>query len=118
MSDGYGYRKLIVWQRADELAFQVYLVTRGFPKDEMYGLTSQLRRAALSVPTNVAEGYGRQNRGELRQFVNIGLGSLAEVEYLLDFAARLGYLDGAECERLMNLRSEAGRVLWKFYKSL
>jgi four helix bundle protein len=50
--------------------------------------------------------------------VNIGLGSLAEVEYLLDFAARLGYLDGAECERLMNLRSEAGRVLWKFYKSL
>jgi four helix bundle protein len=89
----FGYKKLKIWQQSDELAFLVYLLTRNFPKEEVYGVTSQIRRAALSIPTNVAEGYGRQNRNELRQFINIALGSLSELRYLLSFALRLKYLD-------------------------
>jgi len=68
-------------------------VTKNFPKEETFGITSQIRRAALSVPTNIAEGYGRQGRKELRQFANIALGSLAEVRYSLDFSLRLQYLN-------------------------
>jgi four helix bundle protein len=113
-----GYRKLIVWRRADELAFRAYSVTRGFPKEELYGMTSQLRRAVLSVPTNIAEGYGRRSNAELRQFLNIALGSLAEVEYLLDFSHRLGYLPVDDYRKLQDLRAEVGRLLWGFYKSL
>lgn len=119
MSDeGFGYKKLNVWKKADELAYQVYIATRTFPKEEIYSLTSQLRRAALSVPTNIVEGYGRQGRNELRQFINIALGSLAETRYLLYFSLRLGYLQAKQDIGLNNLADEVGRLLWKFYKSL
>lgn len=112
-----GYKKLIVWQKADDLALQVYLETRKFPKEEVYGLTSQLRRAAISVPTNIVEGTGRQSKNELRQFVNIALGSLAETEYLLEFCFRLTYLKEESYNRLENLRKEVGGLLWNFYLS-
>jgi len=112
-----GYKKLIVWQKADELAYQVYLETKNFPKDETYGITSQLRRAAISVPTNIVEGSGRQNKNEFKQFVNIALGSLAETEYLLEFCFRLGYLKREIYEALESLRKEVGALLWNFYKS-
>jgi len=75
--------KLIVWQKANELALQVYMATKDFPKNELYGMTSQLRRSAVSIPTNIVEGTGRQGRRELRQFINIALGSLAETEYFM-----------------------------------
>jgi four helix bundle protein len=113
-----GYKKLIVWHKADELAYQTYMATKVFPKEEIYGITSQLRRAALSIPTNIAEGYGRQGKNELRQFVNIALGSLAEVRYLLDFALRLKHLDDEKHKSLQNSANEVGKLLWKFYKSL
>jgi four helix bundle protein len=113
-----GYKKLIVWQKADTLAYRVYVATKEFPKDEIYGITSQLRRAALSVPTNIVEGYGRQGKGELRQFINMALGSLAETEYLLDFSLKLGYFS-KECHKeLQDLRQEVGNLLWRFYKSI
>ncbi len=112
-----GYKKLIVWQKADELAFQVYLETKKFPKDEAYGMTSQLRRAAISVPTNIVEGTGRQSTNELKQFVNIALGSLAETEYLLEFCFRLTYFNEQSYKRLENLRKEVGGLLWNFYLS-
>lgn len=112
-----GYNKLLVWKRADNLAFQVYVETRTFPKDEIYGITSQLRRAALSIALNIVEGSGRQNKNELRQFINIALGSLAETEYLLDFCHRLGYFSAPTYKRLENLRKEAGCLLWNFYRS-
>ncbi|UCG55873.1 MAG: four helix bundle protein [Phycisphaerales bacterium] len=118
MMDDVGYKKLTVWRKADELAYQVYVATKNFPKEETYGITSQLRRAALSVPTNIVEGYGRQNKNELRQFVNIALGSLAEVRYMLDFCSRLGYLEPEQQRTLEGLAQEVGRLLWKFYKSL
>ncbi|MDD3296882.1 MAG: four helix bundle protein [Candidatus Omnitrophica bacterium] len=113
-----GYRKLIVWQKANELAYAIYIITKDFPKDEVYGVTSQLRRSALSVPTNIVEGYGRQGKGELRQFANIALGSLAETEYLLDFSLKLGYFSQENHNKLQGLRQEVGNLLWKFYKNI
>jgi len=113
-----GYKKLIVWQKADEFAYQVYLETKKFPKEEIYGITSQLRRAAVSIPTNIVEGTGRQNKNELKQFINVALGSLAEAEYLLEFCFRLGYLNEEIYQRLEALRREVGGLLWNFYKSL
>jgi four helix bundle protein len=86
------YKDLNVWKRADDLALAVYGATKRFPKDEVYGLTSQLRRASLSVPTNIVEGYARKGDKELARFIGIAIGSLAETEYLLSFALRLGYL--------------------------
>ncbi|RJP28740.1 MAG: four helix bundle protein [Candidatus Omnitrophota bacterium] len=112
-----GYKKLLVWQKADELALQIYLETKRFPKDEIYGVTSQLRRAAISVPTNIAEGSGRQNKSESKQFINISLGSLAETEYLLEFCFRLKYLDEENFNRLEELRNDVGALLWNLYKS-
>lgn len=118
MEEKTGYRKLIVWQKADELAYLVYTNTKDFPKEEIYGIISQLRRASLSIPTNIVEGYGRQGKKELKQFVNIALGSLREVEYLLGFSLRLNYLKQDNYDKIENLRQEVGKLLWKFYVAL
>jgi four helix bundle protein len=83
----------------------------------MFGITSQIRRAALSIPTNIVEGYARKSKKELIQFVNIALGSLAETEYLLNFSKRLGYYK-SEDDRIESLIEEVGKLLWSFYKSL
>ena len=112
------YKELIVWQKSDELAFEVYRITKKFPRDEIYGLTSQLRRAALSVPTNIVEGYARKGDKELARFINISIGSLAEVEYLLEFSKRLGYIIEKDYVKIENLRDEVGKLLWSFYKKL
>lgn len=113
-----GYKKLVVWQKADELAYQVYVATKKFPREEVYGITSQLRRSALFVPANIVEGYGRQGKNELRNFANIALGSLAEVRYLIYFSSRLDYLGSKPQKKLQDLADEVGRLLWKFYKSI
>ena len=113
-----GYKRLIVWQKSDDLAYRVYHATKDFPKEEMYAMTSQIRRAALSIPTNIVEGYSRQNKNELRQFANIALGSLGELEYLLNFSNRLKYLENEKYRILQALHEEVGRLLWKFYKSI
>jgi len=112
-----GYKKLLAWEKADELAHRVYLETKKFPKDEMFGMISQLRRAAISVPTNIAESSGRQNRNEARQFINIALGSLAETEYLLEFSFRLGYIKEPDYKNLEFLRKQAGSLLYGLYRS-
>ena len=112
------WKNLEVWKLADELAYQIYLVTRNFPKEEIYGLTSQLRRAALSVPTNLVEGYSRKGDRELSRFVNISLGSMAETKYLLHFAHRLGYLSDNDYEELEQGYERLGKKLWKFYKAV
>ena len=108
---GYGYRNLIVWQKADELAFQVYLVTKNFPKSEIFTLVPQIRRAVISVPANIVEGYARSSKKEKRQFYLIARGSLTEVEYYLDFSLRLKYLSEKEYLTLTGLRNEVGRLL-------
>jgi len=113
-----GYRKLQVWKKADALAKAVYAATTSFPKDDVFGVTSQLRRAALSVPVNIVEGSGRQGSKERKQFANIALGSLAETEYLLEFCRDIGYLSENVFAGVEFLRLETGRLLWGFYKSL
>jgi four helix bundle protein len=112
------YRKLLVWKKADEFARQIYVETKGFPKEEMYGVTSQLRRAALSIPVNIVEGTGRQGVKELKHFTNIALGSNCEVEYLLEFCFNLGYFTKDVYERLEHSRNQMGGLLWRFYISL
>jgi four helix bundle protein len=105
------YRDLIVWQRAMALAEEVYRVTRAFPKEEIYGLTSQMRRAAVSIPSNIAEGQGRQGRGELLQFLSVARGSLAELGTQLTRATRLGFVPAESDQTLNNLLAEVGRLL-------
>ena len=112
-----GYKKLIVWQKANELAKLVYLETKDFSKTELYGITSQLRRAALSVPLNIVEGYARESKKELKRFLSIALGSLAETEYLIDFSLDLKYLDCESHTKLQDSRQAVGNLLWKFYQS-
>lgn len=110
------FQKLRVWQKADELALEVYRQTERFPRREMFGMTAQLRRAAVSVPTNIAEGYSRQTDKELSNFLNIARGSLAEIEYLIMFSKKLGYLKTPD--KTLGLTSEVSRLLWSFRKSI
>ena len=86
------YKELVVWQKGIEFVAEIYRSTRAFPKEELYGLTNQLRRAAVSIPSNIAEGQGRLSRGEFKQFLGHARGSLFEVESQLIMARMLGYL--------------------------
>lgn len=110
------WRNLEVWQLADEFSFLVYQKTRTFPKEEVYGITSQLRRAALSIPTNIVEGYSRKGDRELARFLDISLGSFAEVKYLLHFAHKLQYLSNEDYRALSEDAQQLGAKLWKFYE--
>ncbi len=112
------YKKIIAWQSAHMFALKVYEISKLFPKEELYGITSQLRRAALSVPVNIVEGTARQGQRELKNFLNIALGSLAEAEYLLEFCREIGYISLEEYDRLEELRSRTGLPLWKFHQSV
>jgi len=112
------WKKLEVWQIADDLAFKVYLGTKSFPKEEMYGITSQLRRAALSVPTNIVEGYSRKGDKELAHFINISLASLGETKYLIHFSNRLGYFRTQTHDDLKQGYNILGKKLWRFYESV
>jgi len=105
------YRKIKAWQKSDEFAFAVYGATRSFPRDELYGLTSQVRRAALSTPTNIVEGCGRRTQRDYLLFLNRAETSLEEAGYLVDFAHRLGYLKSQKAQELVSLKEEAARVI-------
>lgn len=112
------HRRLIAWQRCRELALEVYRVTAGFPQDERFGLTSQLRRAAVSAAANVAEGYARYGRAELAHALSITLGSLAEVDTLLEIAKDLGYMTPSDYAELSTLREEASKVTFGLRRKL
>lgn len=105
------FRDLESWQKAFDLALSVYSVTRTFPKEETYGLTIQLRRAAVSVVSNIAEGKGRSSDKELLQFLATAKGSLFEVETQLELAKHLSYLSASQAETLASKVSETGRLL-------
>ena len=112
------YRDLVVWQRAMELVVAVYQLTRTFPSEEMFGLTSQLRRTAVSIPSNIAEGYGRTSTGEYKQFLGHARGALWELETQVLIAKQLNYLNGSEVQRLLDLAAETGRTLHGLLSSL
>ncbi len=112
-----GYKKLIVWEKADDLAFKIYQITKHFPSDEKFGLVSQMRRAALSVAANIVEGYTRHSKKDKLHFYNIAFGSLTEIEYFIDFSLRFKYLGNDQYKELVILREEVGRLLNGFIKS-
>jgi len=105
------YQELIVWQKAMNLAEEVYKVSRSFPREEIYGLTSQLRRAAVSIPSNVAEGQGRRTTQSFLNHLSIAYGSLLELETQLLIATRLSYLTNGKCQEVLQLAAEVGRLL-------
>src|SRR5579864_6522979 len=105
------YRELSAWQKAMDLAESIYQATRTFPREEQYGLTSQLRRAVISISSNIAEGQGRRSTGEFRQFLGNARGSLFEVESQILLAQRFQYLSAARTEQLLNQATELGRIL-------
>ncbi len=106
-----GYRDLKVWELGVELAREVYRVTGDFPKDEFYGLTSQLRRAAVSIPSNIAEGHARKTQKELSRYLNIAKGSLAELETQLIIADQLGFGNSRNIQTLLELADRESRML-------
>ncbi len=108
------YADLKVWQRAMELVYRIYEVTKHFPKDELYGLVSQLRRAAVSIPSNIAEGKGRSTPRDLNVFLCHARGSLHEIETQLLIAHHLGYLRDPEAAQMMEHCREIGRMLHGF----
>ena len=112
------WQKLEVWKLADELAFKGYKGTQNFPREEIYGITSQVRRSALSIPTNIVEGYSRKGDKELAHFVNISLASLAETKYLIYFSNRLTYFENHVYKELKTGYEKLGKLLWKFYRAV
>lgn len=111
------YEKLEAWRLSHQLALDVYTATEHWARSERYELTSQVRRAALSAPTNIAEGSGRYGPRELRRFLNIAFGSLVELSYLLCFARDRGHLTVKEWEALDSLRVRAGKATWGLLRS-
>jgi len=112
------YRDLEVWKLAIEIAKQCYVVTRGFPKEELFGMTSQIRRAAASVPANVAEGYGRDSKGEYVQFLRVSQGSLKELETHLILSREVGIVDSARVERILSDCERLGKMLRSLVRAI
>jgi four helix bundle protein len=108
---GESYRDLIAWRKAMDLVTDIYSATRSFPRDELYGLTNQLRRAAVSVPSNIAEGQARFSRKEFHHFLSLARGSLVEIETQLMIAQNLEYLSLLQVQPLLHKASELGRAL-------
>jgi four helix bundle protein len=111
LSEVQSYRDLIVWQRAMDVAAATYQLTRDYPHDEMFGLTSQSRRAASSIPANIAEGYGRASRQAYINFLRIAQGSLKELETHLLLAERVGIARAGSIQPLLEQSEEIGRML-------
>ena len=112
------YYDLVAWQKAMDLVEQIYKVTKSFPKEEVYGLSSQIRRAAISVPSNIAEGHCRNGRREFVHHLSIALGSLGEVETQVIIAKRLAYLDTVPSTELLAMAEETGRIIVGLMHSL
>lgn len=115
---GYSYRELIVWQKAVDLVTLVYTLTRQFPKEELYGLTSQIRKAAVSVPSNIAEGQGRLSKKDFRHFLGQARGSLLELETQLLIGSKLGYLPESGLQTFMKNSGEVSRMLHRLIESV
>ena len=118
MSEVRRYQDLVVWQKAMDFVVACYAVSRNFPSSEKFGHSSQLQRAAVSIPANIAEGQGRQHTAEFIQFLCIAYGSLMEAETHLQIAQRLGYLDNLVLKELLMQSAEVGRLLNGLLRSL
>jgi four helix bundle protein len=114
----HSFRDLVVWQRAMQLTVAVYCLTQQFPREEIYGLTSQIRRSAVSVPSNIAEGHGRLNTGEYRQFLGIARGSNFELQTQLEIARALKFGNPKQLDEAEGLSHEVGKMLYATLESI
>ncbi|MER0439207.1 four helix bundle protein [Emticicia sp. W12TSBA100-4] len=112
------FKELRIWQRSHQLVLDIYLITKSFPKEEVYGLTSQIRRSCASIPTNIAEGCGRNSDAELKRFLTIVMGSASELEYQLILSNDLGYIQTDNYEKLNNELIEIRKMLNTFIHKL
>jgi len=112
------YKDLNIWKRSIELVEDVYKITKNFPKEEIYGLTSQLRRAAVSIPSNIAEGFTRLHNKEYRQFLYISLGSCAELNTQIIISSRLSYLSNEKVNRTLNEIEEISKMIMGLIKKI
>jgi len=113
-----GYKDLKVWQKATDFVVRIYEITKKYPKDEIYGLTSQTRRAVVSVPSNIAEGQSRATKKDFTHFLRIAYSSAAEVETQLIIAEKVGYISVADCKNLQSELNEVSSMLVGLMKSL
>ncbi|MFH0771061.1 MAG: four helix bundle protein [Candidatus Omnitrophota bacterium] len=118
MSSVKSYRDLIVWQKSINLTEKIYVFTRQFPKEEIYGVVSQMRRAATSIPANIAEGQARNSRKEFIQFLGIAKGSLAELETFIILSERLNYIPESRSKELLTACEEISKLLNGLLRSL
>lgn len=107
------YKDLVVWQKGMELVSRIYLITKGFPAAEQFGLTSQIQRAAVSIPANIAEGYGRNTKNEYANFLRIARGSLTELETLLLIAKQQSYCSESDFNSIEVTLKELGAMLYR-----
>jgi four helix bundle protein len=112
------YKDLLVWQRSIQLSLSIYQLTKTFPKEERYGLTSQIQRAGISVPSNIAEGYGRGTRKDYKQFLSIARGSTLEVQTQLFIANELGCCNSAALKQAQSLSEEVSKMLYSLIQKL
>ena len=112
------YRDLIVWQKSIKLVTEVYSITKNFPKEELYGLTSQIRRSVVSIPSNIAEGYGRNSTQDYIRFLQIACGTLYEMQTQIEIAVNLDYLDREYSENIFNQTNEIERMLNSFIRKM
>ena len=112
------HRDLIVWQKAMNLTVEIYQITKAFPKEELFGLTSQIRRASASIAANIAEGRGRRLSGEFQQFLGNARGSLLELDTHIELAFRVGYINGQQHNNLQEKINEVGRTLNGLMRSI
>ncbi|HEX9292253.1 MAG TPA: four helix bundle protein [Gemmatimonadales bacterium] len=113
-----GYRDLIVWQDSMDLVLSIYRITAAFPKEERYSLVSQLRRAAVSVPSNIAEGHGRSRTGDYLRHLSVAVGSLSEVETQVQIARRLEYITEDDQSRLLESCNAIAKMFGGLIRSL
>lgn len=112
------FRDLEVWKLGKKIVMEIYLLTKDFPKDELYGLTSQMRRAAISIPSNISEGFNRFYNKEYKQFLFIVLGSCAELETQIELGFDLGYCQKTSCDQLLEFLDHESRMLRNLIKRL
>ena len=113
-----GYRKLKVWEKAHNFAVEIYKISKSFPREELYGLTSQIRRASFSIPINIVEGNASNSRKEFLNFLNIANRSLVETEYLLEILLEIEMLNKDNYLRLEKLRSKVAVILISFIREV
>lgn len=118
MAEIKSYRDLIVWQKSISLVKNIYLFTQSFPREEQYGLTNQMRRCAVSIPSNIAEGYGRNTTGDYKRFLQIAVGSLYELQTQAEISFQLKYLEENNFTSIIGLCTEIDKMLYSLIQKL